>query len=504
MGPASSWGNRLSRCDTAGRFAFESAEFPYDEVVTDPINPQLASYIIAAVQGVKRLVLDPDMKLGYVSRRDVPAYKTNDQGWPSVSRSYFGSSSAGPMDWDSLFGRKKGAGGARFDPADVPELEQAIEFVLGDPDLRARISGFGASVDDPETSKTLVALDVIRVVTTIAERSEATGQDVRDVYIEHERALLATTLTADVVVPIALVRLDRDEPLHLGHDVWVEPLDEPTQRARAVDVNNSVNPYLVSAATHAIVLRSREFDNSRGPLVRRVILNANPPFGDEIDEAFQALEIATDQRLGYVQVALRPHDWGYRWLGDLPPIESTVTALSRLPPELADHGWNSEPIQVGGDALGRAPRIFSRLRSTNAQGKLAARRLFQSSLRSVPEDALLDACIGIEALLGDQHDELVHRMGLRASVALAGQMDATLTYDILKKVYGHRSKIVHGTEPKNSTINIRGDDWSAKSVAVWLLRLLLQSHLGRTPSWTPADLDKSLFGAIDAQIGSAD
>jgi hypothetical protein len=107
-------------------------------------------------------------------------------------------------------------------------------------------------------------------------------------------------------------------------------------------------------------------------------------------------------------------------------------------------------------------------------------------------------------LLGEQHDELVHRMGLRASVALAGQMDATLRYDILKKVYGHRSKIVHGTEQKNSTINIRGDDWSAKSVAVWLLRLLLQSHLAQTPSWTPADLDKSLFGAIDGQAGSAD
>jgi hypothetical protein len=408
------------------------------------------------------------------------------------------------MDWDWLFGRTKGVGVARFDPSDVPELEQAIDFILGEPDLRSRISGFGTSVDDPETSKTLTALDVIRVVTTIAERSEATGQDVRDVYIEHERALLATTLMADVVVPIALVRFELDEPLHLGNDVWAEPLDELTQRARAVDINNSVNAYLVSAATHAIVLRNREFDNSRGPLMRRVTLNANPPFGDEIDEAFQALEIATDQRLGYVQVALRPHGWGYRWLGDLPPIESITTSLSRLPTELADHGWNSDPIQIGGDALEEAPRIFFSLRSTNARGKLAARRLFQSSLRSASEDALLDACIGIEALLGEQHDELVHRMGLRASVALAGQMDATLRYDILKKVYGHRSKIVHGTEQKNSTINIRGDDWSAKSVAVWLLRLLLQSHLAQTPSWTPADLDKSLFGAIDGQAGSAD
>jgi hypothetical protein len=70
---------------------------------------------------------------------------------------------------------------------------------------------------------------------------------------------------------------------------------------------------------------------------------------------------------------------------------------------------------------------------------------------------------------------------------------------MLKKVYAHRSKIMHGTEPKNSTISIEGKDWSAKPVAVWFLRLLLQSRLSHTPPWTPSDLDRSLFGAIDGQ-----
>jgi Apea-like HEPN len=471
--------------------------------VTEPINPEFESHILAAVQGVKRLVLDPDVKLGYVSKRDVPAYKANDQGWPSISRNYSGSSSEGPMDWNSLFAHKKGTGIAKFDPTDVVELEQAIDFILEDADLRSKISGFGVALEDANASRTLGALDVIRVVTTIAERSEATGQDARDVYIEHERALLATTLQADVLVPITLVRLDLDAPLHLGEEVWLERLDEPTHRARAVDIHNGVNAFLVSAATHAVVLRNRAFDNSRGPLVRRVLLDASPPFGAEINEAFQALEIATDQRLGYVQVALRPHDWAYSWLGDLPPIESTTT-LSRLPRELADHGWNREPRTIGRDALAEAPRIFSSLRSTHGRGKLAARRLFQSSLRSIDEDTLLDACIGIEALLGEGRDELTHRMGLRASVALAPQMDPALAYDILKKVYGHRSKIVHGTEPKNSVINIRGDEWSAKSVAVWFLRLLLQSHLSHTPPWTPTDLDERLLGAIGEQLGSSE
>ncbi|TFC37672.1 HEPN domain-containing protein [Cryobacterium sp. TMT2-42-4] len=468
--------------------------------MTKPINADFSKYVLAAVHGVKRLILDPDLKLGYVSRRHIPPFKVNAYGWPSVSTSQLGSSPEGPMNWDSLFGTNKGVGTAKFEPADVPELEAAIEYVMQDADLRAKITGFGVSPDDKAGAWTLVALDVIRVVTAIAERSEATGEEVLDVYIEHERALLSPRLTADVLVPITLVRLELNEPLQLGDDVWIEPLDESTQQARAVEINSEVNAFLVSAATHAVVLRNREFDNSRGPLYRRILLELQPQFGDEIEEAFQALEIASDQRVGYVQVVLRPQDWADSWLADLPPIES-VSMMSRLPTELADHGWNKEQKQIDAAKLAELPRIFASLRATHSRGKLAARRLFQSSLRSINEDALLDACIGIEALLGEEHDELVHRMGLRASVALVPQgMKAGLAYELLKKVYGHRSKIVHGTEPKNPTINVGGNDYSAKWVAVWLLRRLLQSHLSETPSWTPADLDKTLFGTIDGQL----
>jgi hypothetical protein len=87
-------------------------------------------------------------------------------------------------------------------------------------------------------------------------------------------------------------------------------------------------------------------------------------------------------------------------------------------------------------------------------------------------------------------------MGLRAATALAGRMDAAFAYDVLKKVYNHRSKIVHGTEPKNSTITLKGEAWSAWAVAVLLLRSLLQSHLGEDEPWTVTDLDQRLFKSL--------
>jgi hypothetical protein len=40
----------------------------------------------------------------------------------------------------------------------------------------------------------------------------------------------------------------------------------------------------------------------------------------------------------------------------------------------------------------------------------------------------------------------------------------------------------------------------AHSVAVDLLRNLLKAHLHQTPSWNPADLDKTLLSATSGQL----
>jgi hypothetical protein len=223
----------------------------YDGYMLDPIDPEFCVLVLEAVDAIKRVVHDSEPKVGYFSRRDLPSFEVNDQGWPSISKSPIGALADGPMNWDLLFTYKKGTGPAKFDSTDVPELERVVQHVLQDSNLRSKIDGFGVPIDDGEVSRALSAQDAIRVVTTVAERSEATGEDNLRVYIQHERAFLSPSLTADVVVPIALVQLEISEPLHLGNNVWIEVLDEPLQRARAVEISNSINPFLVSAATHA-------------------------------------------------------------------------------------------------------------------------------------------------------------------------------------------------------------------------------------------------------------
>lgn len=469
--------------------------------MTQPIDDEFCNVILAAVRAVREFVLDPERDLGHVSRRAVPKFRTNEHGWPSVASSFLRSGGAAdPMDWSSLFGHTVGRGSAKFAISEVQELQDVADYVRDHPLLAEKVSPTSTRAEDDERAAVLRTNDVIALVATIIERSIATGEAEHEVYLQHERALLADTLIADVLAPIALVMLDLEESVELGQDVWIEPLDEATHRARAVDTFGSENPYFVSAATHAVVLRAREFDNSRGSVFRQISLELQPRYVEQIEQVFQALTIASEQPTGYAQLLLRPRDWADRWVGDLPAIQSVGT-MHRYPTSLGDRGWNKEPLHISHDRLEALPATYQALTKSSRRGQLAARRLFGSALRTDVEDVILDACIGVEALLVEEPGELVHRMGLRAAVALAPHgWGAERAHEVLKKVYSHRSKIVHGTERKDSTIKLGEIDYSTDEVAVFLLGRLLQSHLAESPAWTPKTLDQRLFDSVDASL----
>lgn len=115
-------------------------------------------------------------------------------------------------------------------------------------------------------------------------------------------------------------------------------------------------------------------------------------------------------------------------------------------------------------------------------------------------DSAVDACIGIEALVGEEHDELVHRMALRAATALAPNSNAQVIYNAVKSAYNYRSAIVHGTEPskKKQVVPLPGGGTvSARTLARVLLSALLRSVLAADGAWTPATLDARLLASLD-------
>ena len=72
----------------------------------------------------------------------------------------------------------------------------------------------------------------------------------------------------------------------------------------------------------------------------------------------------------------------------------------------------------------------------------------QSSVRANLEDGLLDAMIGLEALLSDSNQEMTHKIALRMAglYKLITPERASDVFRELKAIYKLRSKIVHGAD----------------------------------------------------------
>lgn len=290
--------------------------------------------------------------------------------------------------------------------------------------------------------------------------------------------------------------------LDLSDGVTIEPIDEDVQRARAHDVVASdINAFLAAAATHAVVLHDRSFENREGAALLVMQSDAESLSLDLVDRACQAIEISTGSATGYGPVYLRPHGWATHWEGNLPAIEHAATIL-RYPSSFEAALWNCQRVDLRVSDPERLRLIYEQLVSDNPRARLASDRLFQSSRRTDTADILLDACIGIEALVGQGRDELVHRMSQRAAAALSAYAgnknpaDPQAVYRLLKKVYEQRSRLVHGGTARSNQISFMGKDFGTVDVARALLRELLRSHLLASPPWTPENLDQMLLDAL--------
>lgn len=463
-------------------------------------HPELAELMITAALRMYEFGQDAVAKGIYFPKvEDIP-FKENEHGWPSIVRSYYSVDGTSTLvHWSRVFGAEKNQV-LKYDGTDVPALVPLIDTAVADATLDRAFDPLGASGRDPEKRRVWAGGGAVSAAATILMRAEALGEvseaTLAEVYGRWERAHFEKEVAADLMFPILLMRFDVADSLEIAPGVSIERMSEELHRMRALALGNSeVNPFLASAATHALVLHNQRFDNSEGPLPRKIRFDLQAPGREEADVFFQALAIASGHESGYAQICLRPSGWATGWTTDLPPLELASSLVAY--PQSFKGGWNRDGVTVEAGALEKLPAILASLRVTTSRAQLAARRLRQSSMRQYHDDIVIDACIGIEALVGEEHDELVHRMGLRASVALSKiGWSPSAAYNVLKKVYGHRSKIVHGTEPKNATIKIDEKNYEVGSTAVYLLRQLLEAHLLSSPPWSPASLDADLFDAI--------
>jgi hypothetical protein len=332
------------------------------------------------------------------------------------------------------------------------------------------------------------------MVGTLLGRAEVLGltadTDLFDLYRQIDAGRFAENLTGDFMVPLVLTTFEATEAVHLVDDYWLEPLTEDVHRSRAPSTHSyDASPHIAAAATHAVVRRAATFINSDGPLSDGRMRPDTSEVRAFTNRVLEALHIVTGKHSGYAQVLVRSSEWvSWRgWVSNLPHSYATDVLVGY--PVTFDRGWLRPMDPISNDDLDTTRTVLAALLNAPKNVQLASRRCLRTTFRDDIEDEILDATIGIEALLSQGRDELTHRMSLRAAAALAKDYRSDAIYNLVKQVYSQRSQIVHGGTPKNTKVKFEDGEFWTHHIGVLLLRELLRSRLTADVPWTAESLD---------------
>lgn len=428
----------------------------------------------------------------YRQKRQVKAFQS---GWPHV---WSKEKDETRVDLADLFAHKASVIHP-FAYDDIPGMAALREYVATTEAVRdrARPQSAAGNLSD-EIADSLMYTTIVLLPNSIYDRAtalrlEMTNPEVGNLYVQREKSWLAPTLEYQLVVPLLLTDIDIcDEGLQIDDTARIERLtDDDLRRITEVDQFAVMSP-LADAARWAVVMDMPPMENLGDG---RMLFTRDAPIDTRgVEAVCDAIRIVSLARSGWARVFQRPRDWARHWEDDLPNLDHVFTAR-RYPAYFEEGGWLKSHTGVTAEEAARLPAIAAALKTASAQAKLASRRLSMALLRDTSDDQLIDACIGIEALLGQKGAEISYRVAVRASALLATKAhdprSPELTFKLARKVYDRRSELVHGSASgKHADVQPYGDDrtFSTHSVAVWLVREVLLERLLR-PDWTVDDLD---------------
>jgi hypothetical protein len=322
--------------------------------------------------------------------------------------------------------------------------------------------------------------------------------------------MIAKTLYMRLVVPIVLTHFDVDR-FRLTDSTYILRLPQKMHLSRfAVDrIGSGVTKMVAHAATHAFVSTEWHLEPETHAEARSSLSNISENVLNDVDIFFGALRAATGIATGYAQVLWAPNGWALDYYCDLPRLYGST--IRKYPDEFDDYGWIRPRYTVTRDDLLEVRRIYKGLNlNQNEAMVLAIKRLNSSLTRSDAADAILDATIGLELLLGDdQNQSLSYKLRLRAG-ALAflktTQRSPTSIAQLVKAVYEARSAIVHGKKRKPSkkvkpASDHRYEDERYK--ASELLRFVIDALVMHPEYLDPARIDSELLlrSAVDGAPG---
>lgn len=319
----------------------------------------------------------------------------------------------------------------------------------------------------------------------------------RTIFQSVVKALFDTSLDLAIVVPIALTKFAFDR-FRLAPDLMIVRISDGFHRARwtAKAYGGSGHDAVLAAATHALVITGWGVENGRHWELYSRLRGFNDDARKLVDTVIATLRLVTGIDTGYAQMLWLTRHWRtHHHLGD---PEVYAAGARRYPEAFDDFGWLSSDLPIVGraEAAGIALALATIRGSDDARLALALRRLNGAMTRDEPADAILDATIGLELLLGDKDNQAISwKLKMRAA-ALAGLTGGRTEMERMSKdigdVYGLRSSIVHGALRRPS--KAAGKDPSeGKRLAIDTLRTVLGAIVANPRYLDPLLIDRELM-----------
>lgn len=324
----------------------------------------------------------------------------------------------------------------------------------------------------------------------------------RSVVLPPVRALLDDDLDIALLAPVALTRFDF-RAVRLTPNIFLMKMSPALQRARwsskaygGAKGHDSV----LAAATHAFVVTGWRIDNHGYMNLSHSLARPWPNATEELDRIFAAFRLVTGIETGYAQEVRLARGW--RIFGQAIRPDVSAAPARKYPEAFDDFAWTRDDLpsvtkdqmRIVGDLLQQVGRL------NDPRLALAMRRLNAAATRGDPSDAILDAVIGLEILLGDKNNESISwKLRMRAA-ALAGleadRAEMQKIYDEVSAIYTERSVTVHGLKRKAGARNAE----DARQLAIEILRRILGLIIRNPRFLDPIKIDQELM--LNSPFGS--